>query len=96
MTRAHADGVVEVYSAGSSEACAAPGIWKAVSMVDAGDQVRWHSVLDSCAYQALECNIDELTMAWHRGLQRLDVLRVKLDEYAIRHVHAALGRGWHE
>jgi hypothetical protein len=50
-------------------------------MVDAGNQVRWHSLLDSCAYQALECMIDELTMAWHRGLQRLDVLRVKLDEY---------------
>jgi hypothetical protein len=81
LRRAHADGVVEVYSAGSSEACATPGIWKAVSMVDAGDQVRWHSVLDSCAYQALECMIDELTMAWHRGLQRLDVLRLGLDEY---------------
>ena len=25
--------------------------------------------------------IDELTMAWHRGLQRLDVLRMGLDEY---------------
>jgi hypothetical protein len=50
-------------------------------MVDAGDQVRWHSLLNSCAYQALECMIDELTMAWHRGLQRLAVLRVKLDEY---------------
>jgi hypothetical protein len=25
--------------------------------------------------------IDELTKAWHRGLQRLDGLRVKLDEY---------------
>jgi hypothetical protein len=76
-----ADGVVEVYCAGTNEACTAPGIWKAVSMVDAGDQVRWHSLLDSCAYQGLECMIDELNMAWHRGLQRLDVLRVGLDEY---------------
>ncbi len=81
LRSAPADGIVEVYSAGSSEACAAPGIWKAVSIVDAGDKVRWHSVLDSCAYQALDCMINELTMAWHRGLRRLDVLRVKLDVY---------------
>jgi hypothetical protein len=81
LRSAPTNGVVEVYSAGSSEACAASGIWKAVSMVDAGDQVRWHSLLDSCAYRALECMIDELTVAWHRGLQRLDVLRLGLDEY---------------
>jgi hypothetical protein len=35
LRSAPADGIVEVYSAGSSEARAAPGIWKAVSMVDA-------------------------------------------------------------
>lgn len=43
--------------------------------------MRWNSLLDSCAYQALDCMIYELTTAWHHGLQRLDVLRLGLDEY---------------
>jgi hypothetical protein len=34
-----------------------------------------------CAHKALECKINELTKAWDRGLQRLDVIKQGLDEY---------------
>lgn len=80
LRSASADSVVEVYCA-SNEASATPGVWKAVNMVDARDQARWHNLLDSCGYQALECMMSELSKAWHSGLQRLDVLRPGLDEY---------------
>ena len=42
--------------------------WKGVSSVDAADQQRWHSVLDSCMWQALQAMIDELSKAWESGL----------------------------
>ncbi len=73
-----ASGMVDVYSAGDDER----GMWKAVSSVDAADQQRWHSVLDSCLWQALHAMIKELTKAWQSGLQRLNVLRsMDLEEY---------------
>jgi hypothetical protein len=73
-----ASGTVDVYSAGDD----GRATWKAVSSVDAADQQRWHSVLDSCVWQALQCMIDELTKAWQSGLQRLDALKgVGLEEY---------------
>lgn len=78
---AFAEGVVEVYSAGSEAVCDAPGVWKAVSTISAGDQERWHNVLDFCAHQALQCMVNELSKAWRQGLQRLDVLRPGMEEY---------------
>ena len=48
-----ANGIVDVYSA-CSEAPTTPGVWKAVSTVDANDQERWHRLLDFCAHKALE------------------------------------------
>jgi hypothetical protein len=81
-----ANGIVDVHSA-SSEAPTTPGVWKAVSTVDAADQERWHRLLDFCAHRALQCTISELTEAWDRGLQRLDVIRLGLDEYMHRYMH---------
>ncbi len=73
-----ASGMVDVYSAGDDGRTT----WKAVSSIDAADQQRWHSVLDSCMWQALQCMITELSKAWQSGLQRLDVLRcIGLEEY---------------
>jgi hypothetical protein len=37
--------------------------------------------------------ISELTKAWDRDLQRLDVIRLGLDEYMHRYMHSLLGRG---
>jgi hypothetical protein len=45
-----ANGIVDVYSAACSEAPTTPGVWKAVSTVDAADQERWHRLLDFCAH----------------------------------------------
>jgi hypothetical protein len=71
--------MVDVYSAGDANGRA---IWKAVSSVDAADQQRWNSVLDSCMWQGLQCMTMELTKAWQSGLDRLDVLRgMRLEEY---------------
>jgi hypothetical protein len=58
-----------------SEAPTTPGVWKQVSTVDGGDQERWHRLLDFCVHKALQCMNNELTKAWDRGLQRLDVIR---------------------
>jgi hypothetical protein len=68
-----ANGTVDVYSA-CSEAPTTPGVWKAVSTVDAADQERWHRLLDFCAHKALQCMIKNLTKASDRGMQRLDVM----------------------
>ena len=81
-----ANGIVDVYSACSEAPLTTPGVWKAVSTVDAADQERWHSLLDFCAHKALQCMISELTKAWDRGLQRLDVIRQALDEYVRRYM----------
>jgi hypothetical protein len=43
--------------------------------------------------KALQCMISELTKAWDRDLQRLDVIRLGLDEYMHRYMHSLLGRG---
>jgi hypothetical protein len=77
--RFHPDsGVADVYSAGDD----GRGTWKAVSSVDVTDQQRWHSVLDTCMWQALQSMIDEMSKAWQSGLQRLDVLRgMTLEQY---------------
>jgi hypothetical protein len=45
------NGTVDVYCT-CSEVLNTPGTWKAVSMVHAADQERWHRLLDGCAYQA--------------------------------------------
>jgi hypothetical protein len=74
-----ASGMVDVYSSAGDDGRA---MWKAVSSVDAADQQRWHSVLDSCMWQALDAMINEASKAWQSGLQRLDVLRgVELEAY---------------
>ncbi len=73
-----ASGMADIYSAGGD----GRATWKAVSSVDAADQQRWNSVLDSCMWQALQAMIDELSKAWQSGLQRLDVLSgMGLEEY---------------
>jgi hypothetical protein len=78
-----ASDMVDVYSAGDDGGA----MWKAVSSVDATDQQRWHSVLDSCMWEALQCMINELKKAWQSGLRRLDVLRgVRLEAYVQRYM----------
>jgi hypothetical protein len=78
-----ASGMADIYSAGHDGRTT----WKVVSIVssvDAADQQRWNSVLDSCMWQALQAMIDELSKAWQSGLQRLDVLRgMGLEEYQL-------------
>jgi hypothetical protein len=81
-----ADGMVNVYSE-CSQATITPGVWRAVSSTDVADQERWHRLLDFCAHIALRCMINEVTKAWDRGLQRLDVIRPGLDEYVRRYMH---------
>jgi hypothetical protein len=76
-----ANGIVDVYSACSEAPLTTPGVWKAVSTVDAADQERWHRLLDYCAHKVLECMISELNKAWDRGLQHFDVIKQGLQEY---------------
>jgi hypothetical protein len=78
-----ASGMADLYTASDD----GHSTWKGVSSVDAADQQRWHSVLDSCMWQALQAMIDELSKAWQSGLQRLDVLKgMGLEEYVERHM----------
>jgi hypothetical protein len=91
-----ANGIVDVYSA-CSEAPTTPGVWKAVSTVDAADQERWHIQAAGVLIAAVViiCFLYSFIVTSAQLRSRCDVwLALKASLQTVHHVlHAAFQSG---